>query len=45
VPVLLDAGTPLFDGLDPSRRELERTRAIAAAAVTHLRFRVVKGSK
>lgn len=40
VPVLLGAGTRLFDGLDGI--ELEPERVIASADVTHLRFRVVR---
>jgi len=40
VPVLLGAGTWLFDGLE--RTELEQERVIASADVTHLRFRVVR---
>ena len=42
VPVLLGAGTRLFDGLADAGIELERTRVIDSPAVTHLRFRVVK---
>ncbi len=40
VPVLLGAGTRLFDGLE--RIELEQERVIASADVTHLRFRVMR---
>lgn len=40
VPVLLGAGTWLFDGLE--RTELEQERVTASADVTHLRFRVVR---
>jgi dihydrofolate reductase len=39
-PVLLGGGTRLFDALGP--RALEITRVVAAPAVTHLRYRVVK---
>ena len=41
VPVLLGAGTRLFDHLRPNHIELERTRLIESPHVTHLRFRVV----
>jgi dihydrofolate reductase len=41
VPVLLGAGTRLFDHLSPNHIELERTRLIESPHVTHLRFRVV----
>ncbi len=40
-PVVLGAGTKLFDGLsDPI--ELERTEVVESQFGTHLRFRVVK---
>lgn len=42
VPVLLGAGTRLFDNIGTQRIELEQTRMIATPAATHLRFRVVK---
>lgn len=42
VPVLLGAGTRLFDHLDAGRVELERTGLAGSPQVTHLRFRVVK---
>jgi dihydrofolate reductase len=42
VPVLLGAGTRLFDHLGPEHIELERTEAIESPHVTHLRFRVVR---
>jgi dihydrofolate reductase len=42
VPVLLGAGTRLFDHLGPDHIELERTGAIESPHVTHLRFRVVR---
>lgn len=42
VPVLLGGGIRLFDQLGAQPIELERTSAIEGAAVTHLRFRVVK---
>ncbi len=41
-PVLLGAGTRLFEQLGAARIELERTRVIASPGATHLRFRVVK---
>jgi dihydrofolate reductase len=41
VPVLIGAGTRLFDHLGTDRIELERTRTIESPYVTHLRFRVV----
>ena len=41
VPVLLGAGTPLFEHLGVAQRELERVRVLAGeAGVTHLRYRV-----
>ena len=41
VPVLLGAGTRLFDHLGVAQRELERIRVLEGeAGVTHLRFRV-----
>ncbi|MFI6486602.1 dihydrofolate reductase family protein [Streptomyces sp. NPDC050564] len=42
VPVLLGAGTRLFDHLADLRVELERFQVIESPEVTHLRFRVVK---
>jgi dihydrofolate reductase len=42
VPVLLGRGVRLFDNLDSAQVELECTRVIPSAAVTHLRYRVVK---
>jgi dihydrofolate reductase len=42
VPVLLGDGVRLFDHLGPEPIELESTRAIEGAGVTHLTFRVVK---
>jgi len=42
VPVLLGAGTRLFEGLGDAGVQLERDRVIDSPAVTHLRFRVVK---
>ena len=41
-PVLLGAGVRLFDHLGNDPIELERTRVVEGAGVTHLRFRVVK---
>jgi dihydrofolate reductase len=41
IPVLLQAGTRLFEHLGPDRIELERTQVIqASSGVTHLTFRV-----
>lgn len=40
VPVILGAGTRLFDGLDGAGVELEQVRVITAPAVTHIRYRV-----
>jgi dihydrofolate reductase len=42
VPVLLGDGVRLFDHLDTEPIELESTRVIEGAGVTHLTFRVVK---
>lgn len=42
VPILLGAGIRFFDHSGPEQIELERTSAVAAPGVTHLRFRVVK---
>jgi dihydrofolate reductase len=41
-PVLLGAGTRLFDHLGTGLPELERTRVIESPFVTHLRYRVVR---
>ena len=41
VPVLLGAGTRLFDAVGPDVR-LERDRVVDSPAVTHLRYRVVR---
>jgi dihydrofolate reductase len=41
-PVLLGAGTRLFDHLGAGPKEFERTRVIESPFVTHLRFRVVR---
>jgi dihydrofolate reductase len=43
VPVLLGGGVRLFDHLGTGPIDLERTRVIEGAGVTHLTFRVVKG--
>jgi dihydrofolate reductase len=40
VPLLLGSGVRLFDGLDPSRIELTKTRSIDTPRATHLRFSV-----
>ena len=42
VPVLLGDGVRLFDHLGTEPIELESTRVIEGAGVTHLTFRVVK---
>ena len=42
VPVLLGGGVSLFDHLGTGPIDLERTRVIEGAGVTHLTFRVVK---
>ena len=42
VPVLLGAGTRLFDHLGPDPIELERLATVESSHVTHLRFRVVE---
>ena len=41
-PLLLGGGIRLFDHLGAEQPELETTRVIESADVTHLRFRVVK---
>src|SRR5690606_940178 len=40
VPVLLGQGTKLFGDRGPEHVELERTRVLEGAGVTHLHFRV-----
>ena len=42
VPVLLSAGTSLFERLGTESIELERTSVIETPGATHLRFRVLK---
>jgi dihydrofolate reductase len=42
VPVLLGDGVRLFEHLGTGPIELESTRVIEGAGVTHLEFRVVK---
>jgi dihydrofolate reductase len=42
IPVLLGAGTRLFDQIGTAPIELEQTRLIATPAATHLRYRVIK---
>jgi dihydrofolate reductase len=42
VPVLLGGGVSLFDHLGTGPIDLERTRVIEGAGVTHLTFQVVK---
>jgi dihydrofolate reductase len=39
-PVLLGAGTRLFENLDVAQLELEQIRAIEAPGVTHIKYRV-----
>jgi dihydrofolate reductase len=43
-PILLGGGVRLFDHLDTAQIALERTRVIDAPRVTHMRFRIMKGS-
>ncbi|MBB2740625.1 UNVERIFIED_ORG: dihydrofolate reductase [Microbispora rosea subsp. rosea] len=45
VPVLLGAGTRLFDNLGTDHIELERTMLNESPHVTHLRFRVVRAGE
>ena len=45
VPVLLGAGSRLFEHLGPEAIELERIELIASPQATHLRFRVVKSDE
>jgi dihydrofolate reductase len=40
VPLILGAGARLFEGLDPGTLELEQIRAVEAAGVTHIKYRV-----
>ena len=40
IPVLLGQGRRLFDNLSPEHIELERTRVLEGAGVTHLHYRV-----
>jgi len=42
VPVLLGGGKRLFDHLDETPIELERTQVVASSGVTHLQFTVVR---
>jgi dihydrofolate reductase len=42
VPVLLGAGSRLFDNIGGAQIELENTRTVASPLVTHLRYRVLK---
>lgn len=44
VPVLLGAGTRLFDRLGVTHRPLEVVQVLEAPGVTHLRYRVVRGA-
>lgn len=41
-PVLIGAGTRLFDHLGAEHIELKRTSVIESPHVTHLRFRIIK---
>jgi hypothetical protein len=43
VPVLLGAGTPLFDQLGAEHIELEQIRHLETPGATHLSYRVVRG--
>jgi dihydrofolate reductase len=40
IPVLLGQGRRVFDHLDPEHIELERTRVLEGAGVTHMHYRV-----
>jgi dihydrofolate reductase len=40
IPVLLGGGRRLFDNLEPEHIELERTRVLEGAGVTHMHYRV-----
>jgi hypothetical protein len=42
VPILLGAGTRLFDNLAGADLRLEPVRAVEAPGVTHLKYRVAK---
>jgi dihydrofolate reductase len=45
IPILLADGVRLFNGIGAAHPiELEAARVIASPAVTHLKFRVVKGA-
>jgi dihydrofolate reductase len=39
-PVLLGAGTRLFDRVDAGKVKLEPTRVVESPAVTHVRYRI-----
>jgi dihydrofolate reductase len=43
-PVLLGAGTRLFDDAGAAQPALEIVRVVEAPAVTHLKYRVLNGS-
>lgn len=45
VPILLGEGIRLFGDFGTKQMELEKTRVIEGARVTHLRFRVIKKEK
>jgi dihydrofolate reductase len=42
VPLLLNGGTPLFDGSFPDLVELELIRTLESPTATHVRYRVVR---
>jgi dihydrofolate reductase len=42
VPVLLGAGTPMFEGLDKGPVRLEVVDTVATPSATHLRYRIVR---
>ena len=45
VPVLLGQGRRLFDERGPDHIELERTRVLEGDDVTHMRYRVKRGTQ
>ncbi len=44
-PLLLGGGVRLFDGLSSAQIELQSTRVLSSPEVTHLRFRIARGSE
>jgi len=42
IPVLLGAGTRLFESFTTDKIELERTRIVESPSATHLTYRIVK---